>query len=78
MGSIDKIRKQGFSSFAQLYSEGVGVICHAAAGAPFTRTFAIALGGPVRRLERHLDERRCDDAKRLSRRSFLASKNADI
>src|SRR5437763_1952974 len=49
MGSIDKIRKQGFFFSRNLYSEGVGVIAMLLPRAPFTRTFAIALGGPVQR-----------------------------
>ena len=44
---------------------------------PFTRTFAIALGGPVQRLERHLDEN-VATMRSAIRRFLPASKNAEI
>ncbi len=77
MGSIDKIRKQGFFFSRNLYSEGVGVIAMLLPRAPFTRTFAIALGGPVQRLERHLDEN-VATMRSAIRRFLPASKNAEI
>jgi DNA-binding IclR family transcriptional regulator len=77
MGSINKIRKQGFFFSRNLYSEGVGVIAMLLPRAPFTRTFAIALGGPVQRLERHLDEN-VATMRSAIRRFLPVSKNAEI
>ena len=45
--------------------------------APFTRTFAIALGGPVQRLERHLDEN-VATMRGAIRRFLPTGKNAEI
>lgn len=77
MGSIEKIRKQGFFFSRGLYTEGVGVIAMPLPRAPFTRTFVIALGGPIQRLERHLDENVA--AMRGAIRRFLpATKHVEI
>jgi DNA-binding IclR family transcriptional regulator len=77
MGSIEKIRRQGFFFSRNLYTEGVGVIAMLLPRAPFTRTFVIALGGPVQRLERRLDEHVA--MMRSAVRRFLpAGKNAEI
>ena len=56
MANIERIRKQGYFFSRGIYSEGIGVIAMPLPRAPFTRNFVIALGGPVYRLERDLDQ----------------------
>ena len=54
MDKVKIIRKQGYFFSRNLYTEGVGVIAMSLPAAPFNRRFVVALGGPVRRLEKHL------------------------
>jgi len=54
MEKVIAIRRQGHFFSRHLYTEGVGVIAMPLPVAPFNRTFVIALGGPVRRLEKTL------------------------
>ncbi|MCC8934964.1 IclR family transcriptional regulator [Bradyrhizobium ivorense] len=54
MEKVSGIRKQGYFFSRHLYTEGVGVIAMPLPAAPYNRTFVVALGGPVRRLEKNL------------------------
>lgn len=54
MEKVNAIRKQGYFFSRHLFTEGVGVIAMPLPVAPYNRTFVVALGGPVRRLEKNL------------------------
>jgi DNA-binding IclR family transcriptional regulator len=54
MEKVNVIRKQEYFFSRHLYTEGIGVIAIALPAAPYNRTFVIAVGGPVLRLEKNL------------------------
>lgn len=56
MERVESIRKCGYVFTRHVYSEGIGVISMLLPAAPFNRTFAIAVGGPVQRLENGCQE----------------------
>lgn len=51
---VSAIRHQGYIFSRQLGAEGVGMVAMPLPTDPFDRIFAIALGGPAERLEKHL------------------------
>ena len=56
MDHVGSIRRQGFVFSQNLFTDGVGVVAVLLPSAPFGRRFALGLGGPVERLEAHLDQ----------------------
>ncbi|MDA9392223.1 hypothetical protein WN73_16800 [Bradyrhizobium sp. CCBAU 45394] len=74
MEKVTVIRKQGYFFSRHLYTEGVGVIAMPLPVAPYNRTFVIALGGPVRRLEKNLSSNLV--AMRRAIKAFLPDPSA--
>ena len=77
MRDVEAIRRQGYFFSRHRYTEGVGVIAMLLPTAPFNRTFAVALGGPVQRLEKHLEEHLTTMRKAIGR-SVRAAKGEGV
>lgn len=72
MRAIEAIRREGYFFSRNRYTEGVGVIAMLLPAAPFNRTFCVALGGPVQRLESHLEDHLAAMRKAIRRSAHTA------